>query len=168
MDLQDNKSDGIILPVTNTRISASEYNQIAGSLMHIINTAGLTPDAGDNAQLLNALGPRIVETYVNGTSWYRLYSDGWLEQGGIVNANSTGVNYKVEFLKEFTNTDYVITANRSEQNAYASDTSTVNANTMSSACVTTNRKSTTGFYFNRVVASFPVSWVAKGYMASAS
>lgn len=55
MDLQDNKSDGIILPVTNTRISASEYNQIAGSLMHIINTAALTPDAGDNAQLLQAI-----------------------------------------------------------------------------------------------------------------
>lgn len=55
MDLQDNKSDGIVLPVTNTRISASEYNQIAGSLMHIINTAALTPDAGDNAQLLQAI-----------------------------------------------------------------------------------------------------------------
>ena len=26
--------------------------------------------------------PCIVETYVNGTSWYRIYSDGWCEQGG--------------------------------------------------------------------------------------
>lgn len=55
MDLQYNKTDSVVLPITNTRISASEYNQIAASLMHIINTAGLTPDSADNTQLLNAL-----------------------------------------------------------------------------------------------------------------
>ena len=27
-------------------------------------------------------GIRITETYVNGSSWYRVYSDGWCEQGG--------------------------------------------------------------------------------------
>lgn len=55
MDLQYNKTDSVVLPITNTRISASEYNQIAGSLMHIINTSGLTPDVNDNGQLLAAL-----------------------------------------------------------------------------------------------------------------
>lgn len=55
MDLQYNKTDSVVLPITNTRISASEYNQIAGSLMQIISSAGLPPDSQDNAQLLNAL-----------------------------------------------------------------------------------------------------------------
>ena len=55
MDLQSNKTDGVVLPVTNTRVSASEWNQVAGSCMAIITDAGLTPDASDNTQLLNAV-----------------------------------------------------------------------------------------------------------------
>lgn len=54
MDLQANKTDGIVLPVTNKRISAGEWNQLAGSCMEVITEAGLTPDATDNKQLLNA------------------------------------------------------------------------------------------------------------------
>lgn len=54
MDLQPNKTDAIIKPITNTRISASEWNQLVGSCMEFITQAGLTPDAADNEQLLNA------------------------------------------------------------------------------------------------------------------
>ena len=45
----------------------------------------------------------IIDTYVNGTSWYRIYSDGWCEQGGMSNSNVT-------FLKSFANTNYGIQA----------------------------------------------------------
>lgn len=54
MDLQPNKIDGIFLPITNNRISASEWNQLVGSCMAFITEAGLTPDASDNEQFLNA------------------------------------------------------------------------------------------------------------------
>lgn len=43
----------------------------------------------------------VVETYLNGTSWYRIWSDGWGEQGGIASKDST-----VTFLKPFSNSDY--------------------------------------------------------------
>lgn len=71
MDIAYNKTDGVVLPITNTRISASEYNQIAASLMQIITSAGLTPDAANNGQLLNALKamgsgwPMPSDTYIN-------------------------------------------------------------------------------------------------------
>lgn len=39
----------------------------------------------------------ITETYENGTSWYRVYSDGWVEQGGIVVTGSSP--YTVNLLK---------------------------------------------------------------------
>lgn len=109
MDITYNKVDQTALPISQDRVSASEYNQIAGSLMHIINTSGLTPDAWDNTQLLNAvksfIGRTVIETYSNGTSWYRIWSDGWCEQGGEV-ANS-GINTKqITFLKAFTDTNY--------------------------------------------------------------
>ncbi|MBQ6409761.1 hypothetical protein IJI18_00695 [Candidatus Saccharibacteria bacterium] len=54
MDLQPNKIDGKVLPVTNRRISAAEWNQLVGSCMAFITAAGFTPDGADNQQFLNA------------------------------------------------------------------------------------------------------------------
>lgn len=54
MDLQPNKRDVIVKPITKTRISASEWNQLVGSCMAFITEAGFTPDASDNEQFLNA------------------------------------------------------------------------------------------------------------------
>ena len=54
MDLQPDKIDGVVKPITNTRISASEWNQLVGSCMEFITEAGFTPDPTDNAQFLNA------------------------------------------------------------------------------------------------------------------
>lgn len=42
----------------------------------------------------------VVETYSNGTSWYRVYSDGWCEQGGTSNSSA------VSFLKNYIDTNY--------------------------------------------------------------
>lgn len=128
MDITYNKVDQTALPISQDRVSASEYNQIAASLMHIINTAGLTPDVNDNGQLLNALGPRIVETYSNGTSWYRVYSDGWCEQGGSFMASSTTIT----FLQEFVNTNYNFISQASDINDYKIITSSWGNKTTSS------------------------------------
>ena len=56
----------------------------------------------------NADFPYITETYVNGTSWYRIWSDGWKEQGGVAGFPQYYNNYgvSVTFLKPFSNTNY--------------------------------------------------------------
>jgi len=53
-----------------------------------------------------AIGDRrtVIETYNNGLSWYRKWSDGWVEQGGY----NTGVNISVTLLIPFINTNYTI------------------------------------------------------------
>ncbi len=38
----------------------------------------------------------IVETYVNGTSWYRVYPDGWCEQGGTISGAGS-----ISFIKTY-------------------------------------------------------------------
>lgn len=48
----------------------------------------------------------VIDSYVNGTSWYRTYSDGWCEQGGLV-IHSSASNV-VKLLKAFANTNYSI------------------------------------------------------------
>lgn len=63
-----------------------------------------------DADLTNCTKPHIVETYVNGTSWYRVYSDGWCEQGGEVsNLNIGAATSTVIFLKAFADTNYTLT-----------------------------------------------------------
>jgi hypothetical protein len=47
----------------------------------------------------------IVQNYVNGTSWYRVWSDGWIEQGGT---HSSGEAVKISLMKNFSNTNYNI------------------------------------------------------------
>lgn len=51
--------------------------------------------------------PHIVETYINGTSWYRIYSDGWCEQGGYkATTSAAATSYTVDFIKQFKDTNY--------------------------------------------------------------
>lgn len=47
----------------------------------------------------------VVETYSNGTSWYRIYSDGWCEQGGRT-VYGTSETVTVNLLKEMRDTNY--------------------------------------------------------------
>lgn len=55
----------------------------------------------------------VVETYQNGTSWYRVWSDGWCEQGGE-GGNKSGT---VQLLKNFVNTNYNITSTATSSGA---------------------------------------------------
>lgn len=63
--------------------------------------------AASNAltDIANLKSRTIVETYSNGTSWYRVWSDGWCEQGGQYSIATNGQG-SVAFLKTFINTDY--------------------------------------------------------------
>ena len=47
-------------------------------------------------------------------SWYNLYSDGWLEQGGFISAQSAITDLTVSFLKPFSDTKYIF--NRTAKN----------------------------------------------------
>lgn len=55
----------------------------------------------------NATFSHVVETYQNGTDWYRLYSDGWVEQGGTLSITSSGEK-TINLLKAMNNTDYFV------------------------------------------------------------
>ena len=48
----------------------------------------------------------VVDSYHNGTEWYRIYSDGWCEQGGVVSSPATDSSNSVSLLRGFTDTNY--------------------------------------------------------------
>jgi SAM-dependent methyltransferase len=61
-----------------------------------------------DVDLTNCTKPHIVETYKNGTSWYRVYSDGWCEQGGKYTVTASYGYYTINLLKSYLNTEYNI------------------------------------------------------------
>ena len=72
--------------------------------------------AGLNAELFNGKAdvdtpsiqaPYLKTTYVNGTSWYRIWSDGYCEQGGRL-YNAKDVANTITLLKTMKNTNYSV------------------------------------------------------------
>lgn len=95
----------------------------------------------------------ITETYSNGASWYRVWSDKWCEQGGYCTGS---VGYTVTFLKPFSNTNYnpTVTFNYSHS-----------APIMNMGCI--NLKTTSMEIYIGDSAqgdSRPVYWQARGYI----
>lgn len=64
----------------------------------------------NNSSLNN---PFLVEKYTDDAgNWYRIYSDGWVEQGGIVIAKGEYASTTVNFLKPFNGNYTVLTVGR--------------------------------------------------------
>lgn len=52
--------------------------------------------------------PYTIETYINGYSWYRIYSDGWIEQGGLVKVAMRPGTTTVKLLKKYSDTNFTV------------------------------------------------------------
>ena len=67
-------------------MTANHHGMLVGSLADIRRTR---------------LDKILKEKYSNGFSWYRVYSDGWIEQGGFINKDSVSNYTIITFLKPF-------------------------------------------------------------------
>lgn len=95
----------------------------------------------------------VVESYSNGTSWYRVWSDGWCEQGGVTPTGSNGYD-TITLLKPYRDTNYsVIMTGRTDIG------STQSAQWSQD---TTYPYSNTEFKYYRI--SWTSNWVAFGYI----
>lgn len=50
----------------------------------------------------------IVETWQSGTSWYRVWSDGWIEQGGLSTKAIANTRDQITLFKAMSNTNYSV------------------------------------------------------------
>ena len=91
---------------SSAQSSASAASEKAAQAQTAATNAAATLASKANADLSNCTKPYVTETYRNGTEWYRLWSDGWLEQGGALVSNSSFVVYN--FLKPFADTNYAL------------------------------------------------------------
>ena len=97
----------------------------------------------------------LIDSYVNGTSWYRVYSDGWCEQGGVpLTANtSSWASKTTSLLLPYKNTNYIFKINGNWSDA-----------SCSSAVITA--KTTTNITYTIAVntAAQRGWWEANGYI----
>lgn len=99
----------------------------------------------------------ITETYVSGTSWYRIWSDGWCEQGGIQTSAT------VTLLKNYRDTNYTVIRNLANT---SSDSSSVKVLWLTGILAITNK--TTNSFNGNVETGFGLTsymWQACGYIS---
>lgn len=127
----------------NQRImTVNVYNGSDSVPLFTLNVPRLTKEE-------NAGESYIVESWHEGTEWYRVWSDGFIEQGGITRI-CTYTNLK----KAFSNSDYVITGNKLSSSVWSPKEGIV------AFCV----KTKTSFYAGTGVdTNRYINWQASGY-----
>ena len=74
------------------------------------NLINATPSSETLKSLLNNSGVKyVVETYSTGSTWYRVYSDGWVEQGGVLSGSYVADRiYTITLLKPMADSNYYL------------------------------------------------------------
>lgn len=100
----------------------------------------------------------IVESWRDGSSWYRKYSDGFIEQGGIiasVSGNGYG-NATITLNTAFTTTTYVALATQDDNGQMLGYDSATNGQSI-------HKKATTYFTLTLYSLTYGRNWYACGY-----
>lgn len=92
------------IPNTNTNLYYKVDNAVTN--LELLDVAKVMNEAVLKSSLVEA--NVIVESYVNGTSGYNVYSNGYCEQWGVYQFTGThGTQYTINLLKEMKNSDYI-------------------------------------------------------------
>ena len=81
-----------------------ELTNLTNGLANVICTTAPTKTSSASVQKPAV----VIENYVNGTSWYRVWSDGWIEQGGQIGKVGTDQTVTVTLLRPFSTTNYFV------------------------------------------------------------
>ena len=83
-DVTTSASVQVIYPSSGNPYATAPTPDATSNTTHIATTAWV------NSKITSTTAKAyITETYSSGSSWYRKYSDGWIEQGGFIAASST-------------------------------------------------------------------------------
>ena len=141
----------------------AQYEALAikdqNTIYHITDDIGgyASPNVSTLTNLLNSkqdLCTHLVETYDNGSYWYRVWSDGYCEQGGMTPYQSNVNVEEVTFLKPYRALPYVLISATTTNTSFIDGT------------ISLFNLSTTGFtkqYVRSVAGGW--TWMAKGYLA---
>lgn len=132
------------LNIINVFPSEASYESNKGSL------------GANEISLVSGVGV-ILASYTSGTSWYRKWSDGWIEQGGKGYASGYPSNsHTNNLIMPFSNTNYTIVCTKLDSNTSA-------AITVVQKTKTTFNMSCHGQGGSSFSATSDIEWYACGY-----
>lgn len=143
--------------VNRTQTAATEQIQLASNQADRAETAAVRAENATNNKIdvdLNNISKemlfaKLFTTYHEGTTWYRVWPDGWVEQGGVANAGGT---VTVTFPKAFKDTNYTVVATTLGTNAQ-----------IYAQCITKTSGTEMKIYNNGGSSNQQKSWYACGY-----
>lgn len=130
----NNDNLGLTTDPTKSGIEA-KINSVEVFYYMVISTEGQTAEIGvdinkvyedlnlkANSNLSNVDSniDYVVESYNDGTNWYRVYKSGWIEQGGYIPTQVRNDNYPVTLLKPYIDTNYNLITNKQISTAVTS------------------------------------------------
>ena len=140
------------------------YAKSNGSLYFFVASVAQNAPLANLGRIEEQLAQRkvVVETYKNGNSWYRVWSDGWCEQGGVFDRGSditTGGTVVISLVHPFKDTHYTLMVNNggnSTGNGFGwyVENNIMTARALSEFYVYTWKRETSNRY---------ISWYACGY-----
>lgn len=152
--ITDYLNNGVELKYGNATIKLQDNQMtITSPYINVNGNVNVVQNTVDD----NSLHAYIISSYVNGTSWYRVYSDGWCEQGGYYNGTiGTDASTTITLLKNYKDTDYSV-----YQQTYASTSMSEGTD----ICV--QSKTTSDFVLcneGYAATMYGLNWEAKGYI----
>ena len=109
---------------------------------------------------------QLVSSHQDGNRWYRIYQDGWCEQGGREVPGVDANLYNIYFVRNFRAGEEPKVVANSQFNTeagYSPNTSNCSNRNANLWGCTIGKPTTTGFIVNRVAASWQIDWSACGY-----
>lgn len=138
-----------------------DINQIATDLNGKADKDLMNLEINSNfSTSLNNAGIRtVVETYTSGTQWYRIWSDGWCEQGGKITPASSNTITDVNLFIPFADTNYTPMAIAVNDASYNYADKFVSIKATSTTVLTIGERYISG---NQIC---PIKWYACGYIS---
>ena len=156
MNTGNSDTVNISTTLNSSGFANTSLTNLTSGLSNVICTS--TPSTYTTAS--NSKPAVVVQNYRNGASWYRVWSDGWCEQGGIVDNGSATNAYHIDvtFLRSFSNTNYSAHATPVTTTTASATASIVNKSA-SGMTINVNRTYQSGAY------SQYTSWFVCGYLS---
>lgn len=132
-----------------------------GLVFSFKNLKGAKGDKGDNGDAGTAY---ITETWAQGSSWYRKYSDGWIEQGGTTAYSGLDAQ-NITLPKAFSSKNYIVNVNAISELLMVPAAAAVVGTVEGLSGAVDPYRSTTWFTVCRYKVGEPINhmWYACGY-----
>lgn len=136
------------MSVKKIHLFPSEKSYVANSGSIEADDLALVPLNLSYNSLRDTPKAHVTKMWRDGTSWYRKWSDGWIEQGGRITTRAPTISFNTAFK----DTNYTITVNQN-----ASESAKVPR-------VAISARATSNFTIPHIEdAMLPFSWFACGY-----